>query len=455
MGIILTPFSWILLFFYDFFQSYGVALILFALLVKIILFPLSIKGKKSMIQMNLLSGKMQQLQKQYGKDRERYNQEVQKLYAREKVNPMGGCLWSLLPLAILIPLYWIIREPITYLMNVPSSMIATVSEITGIANTGAYPQIAMAEALGNPDVLAKAQQALGEAGTGLFALDFSFLGINLAALPQWNFWENGFGWDSVGLFLLPIVSAGISFLSMQISMKTNQINTNATQDEMSAKTNRSMMIMMPLMSLWIGFTVPAGLSVYWIAQYIITIGQELLSGKMLKKDYEAARAAAQERERQEKEEEKRRKEEARLERARRIEEEKRNKNKKKSNKKTELEAPGINKEDSKVGIRAYARGRSYDPNRFGGVTEYVDPNELIQKQAELQSKGKKGKKEEEKPSEVSETQTNQTSSQTVPAVQIEDKEQERPLTEVEEVEVEVEQIEVELPNEETDKKEGI
>src|SRR5699024_2349122 len=117
--------------------------------------------------------------KQYGKDRERYNQEVQKLYAREKVNPMGGCLWSLLPLAILIPVYWIIREPVTYLMNVPASMIGTISEITGIANTGAYPQIAMAEALGNPDVLAKAQQAIGEAGAGLFALDFSFLGINL------------------------------------------------------------------------------------------------------------------------------------------------------------------------------------------------------------------------------------------------------------------------------------
>lgn len=452
MGIILTPFSWILLFFYNFFQSYGVALILFALLVKIILFPLSIKGKKSMIQMNLLSGKMQQLQKQYGKDRERYNQEVQKLYAKEKVNPMGGCLWSLLPLAILIPLYWIIREPVTYLMNVPASMIATISEVTEIANTGAYPQIAMAEALGNPDVLAKAQQALGDAGAGLFALDFSFLGINLAAIPKWNFWANGFGWESIGLFLLPIVSAAISFLSMQISMKTNQINTNATQDEMSARTNRSMMIMMPLMSLWIGFTVPAGLSVYWIAQYIITIGQELLSGKMLKKDYEAARAAAQERERQEKEEEKRRKEEARLERARRIEEEKRNKSKKKSNKKTEPETPGINKEDSKVGIRAYARGRSYDPNRFGGVTEYVDPNELIQKQTELQSKGKKNKQEAQNTSETSETQNNQTASEVVPSVQLEKKEQEPPL---EEVEIEVDEIEVELPDEETDKKEGI
>ena len=105
MGIILKPFAMLLMFFYNFFSSYGIALILFALVVKLILFPLSLKGKKSMIKMNLLSGKMQQLQKQYGKDRERYQMEVQKLYEREKVNPMGGCLWSFIPLLILLPLY--------------------------------------------------------------------------------------------------------------------------------------------------------------------------------------------------------------------------------------------------------------------------------------------------------------------------------------------------------------
>ena len=102
---IMTPFTWLLMFFYNFFNSYGVALILFALVVKLILFPLSLKGKRSMIQMNMLSGKMQKLQKQYGKDQARYNEEVQKLYAKENVNPMGGCLWSMLPLLILLPLY--------------------------------------------------------------------------------------------------------------------------------------------------------------------------------------------------------------------------------------------------------------------------------------------------------------------------------------------------------------
>src|SRR5699024_10283396 len=117
VGIILTPFAWLLMLFYDFSQNYGIALILFALVIKLVLFPFNLKGKKSMIQMNLLSSKMQQLQKQYGKDRERYNLEIQKLYEKEKVNPMSGCLWSFIPIIFLMVLYGIIREPLTYLMN--------------------------------------------------------------------------------------------------------------------------------------------------------------------------------------------------------------------------------------------------------------------------------------------------------------------------------------------------
>ena len=464
MGIILKPFAMLLMFFYNFFSSYGIALILFALVVKLILFPLSLKGKKSMIKMNLLSGKMQQLQKQYGKDRERYQMEVQKLYEREKVNPMGGCLWSFLPLFILIPLYYIIREPLTYLMDVPKDAIAKIAEITGIANTGAYPQIAMAEALNKDGMLAQVQAALGDAGNGLFNLDFHFLGINLADIPNWKFWEGGLSWGSVGLFLLPLVSVVMSLLSMQISLKTNQMSRNQAQDEATAKTNRTMMIMMPLMSLWIGFTVPAGLSIYWIAQYFFSIFQEIICGKLLKKDYEAAQAAAAQRELEEKEEEKRRKEEARLERQRRLEEEKKNRGKKKAAKKDEDAGPTINKDDSRIGIRAYARGRAYDPNRFGGVTPYADPSDLIaaQKAAEdekIRSKNKKNKKKEQPEDKQAATETAQNVQQPVPEIPA--PEQEQPQSEVApetaEVTEAVETVEKvqEQPQDEDDKKEGV
>jgi len=116
MYYIVFPFSWLLNIFNSVFNSYGLAIILFGLVVKIILFPLSLKGKKSMIQTSMLSAKLEQLKKQYGKDQQRYNMEMQKLYQKEGVNPMGGCLWSLLPIFVLLPLYAIIREPLKYLM---------------------------------------------------------------------------------------------------------------------------------------------------------------------------------------------------------------------------------------------------------------------------------------------------------------------------------------------------
>lgn len=482
MGIILTPFAWLLMLFYDFSQNYGIALILFALVIKLVLFPFNLKGKKSMIQMNLLSSKMQQLQKQYGKDRERYNLEIQKLYEKEKVNPMSGCLWSFIPIIFLMVLYGIIREPLTYLMNVPADMINTVAEITGVANSGTYPQIAMLKAIADPAMMEQVKAALGDAGAGLFSMNVEFLGINLANIPQLNFWsaEGGLVWGNIGLFLLPLVSVGTSLLSMYVSMKTNQMNRGGEQNDQMAKTNRTMMIFMPIMSLWIGFTVPAGLSIYWIAQYIFSIFQELICGRLLKKDYERARAEAAERERQEKEDEKRRKEEARLERQRRLEEEKKNRGKKKP-KKAEPTEPGINKDDSRIGIRAYARGRAYDPNRFGGVQPYRDPSELLKAQAEAQNaqkgkKGRKDKKEAEKTSPATEketkpisqeeqpqlTQAQETSVQEAEAApeipapaEAETSAPEAAPVETEEVEVEVEQVEVEIPEDEDDKKEGV
>ena len=419
MDIILKPFCWLLLIFYRF-AGYGVALILFGFVVKLILFPVTLKQKKSMIQMNLLSGRMQKLQAQYAKTNpEKYNEEVQKLYAQEHVNPMGGCMWSLVPMVVLIALYRIIRMPIQMLMNVPKDMVAKVAEITGVANTGAYPQIAMAKALNDPDILAKAQAALGDAGNGLFSMNFSFLGLDLDAIPTWKFWEGGIHWATLGLFLLVLISTAVSFLSMKVSMQTNKIN-NQTQNAQMDQTNKTMMLMMPLMSLWIGFTVPAGLSIYWIAQYLVNMIQELICAKLLKKDYEAARVAAEEQARQAKEDEKRRKEEARLERARRAEEEK--KNKKKKLPKPENAEPGVDPNDSKEGIRAHARGRSYSPNRYT-VTDYTDPNLLLGQLAMSKKERKaaeKAEQEAKKTQAQAETETKPENKPEAPAPEVQE-----------------------------------
>lgn len=396
--LLLTPFVWVLMLFYELFDNYGVALILFAVLVKVILFPLSIKAKRSMIQMNMLNGQMQKLQKMYGNNREKYNMELQRLYEKEKVNPMGGCLWSLLPLVILLPLYAIIRQPLTYLMNLSPDVIAEVAKVVDwnnaavsagwikeaadFANVG-YNQLYLASLI-TPENIG-AVQAVAE---GARVINFNFLGLNLAQMPQWQFWTwSSVDWAHIGLFLMPIVSAGSGLLFSLIMMKTNAVNKQS-ENAVANSTNRTMLIISPLMSLWIGFAMPAGLSVYWISQNVLSMLQEFLAGKLLKKDYEKAAEIAARREAEEKEEEKRRREEERAERARRIEEAKNNKGKKKGPKTPkdpdEAKIPASVREASRVGIRAYARGRAYDPYRFSpdGPTPYRDLNGAVVENAQ-------------------------------------------------------------------------
>lgn len=508
MGIILQPFAWLLLFFYNLFSSYGLALILFGIVVKLVLFPVTLKSKKSMIQTTMLSGKMQQLQKQYGKDRERYNLELQKLYEKEKINPMGGCVWSLIPMIILILLYGVIREPLTYFMQLSTEQIQVLAAemdwqtlavangwvsqgamdklvqgmaekvasgeltvfanglwkdvesgaITGLFQNGGFNQLyLLAQVTG--ENLTSLQSAINAqfagAGDHLFVLNFMFLGIDLSLIPNLMFWKRGFGWDSIGLFLLPLISVGVSTLSMKVSQATNQMNSQQSNEQMD-KTNKMLLWMMPLMSLWIGFTIPAGLTVYWIAQYFVQMVQEVICGKILKKDYEAARQAAAKREAEEKEEEKRRKEEARLERQRRLEEEKKNRGKKKPSQKKDAEPDqeGVNKEDSREGIRAYARGRSYIPGRYGGVTPYTDPNQLFRAvEAAETGKKKKGKEKPEGTTQAGSIQIPEASP-VEPVIPV-DGTAPAPIeapAETEEVEVEVEEIEVEVDEDEN--KEG-
>lgn len=389
LQLVLTPFVWILMLFYNFFHNYGIALILFAVLVKLILFPFSLKGKRSMIQMNMMSGKMQKLQKMYGNNKEKYNLEVQKLYEKEKVNPMSGCLWSFIPLLILLPLYAIIRQPLTYMMNLSPDVINQIAgalnwetvaqnmgwikEAAAYSNAG-YNQLYLASLITTENVAA-VQAAVGDAAKSLFAVNFDFLGLNLAATPQLKFWTVAGGF---GLFLLPVISAATGFLFSMISMKTNAVNQQSAQAANNS-TSKMMLIVSPLMSLYIGFVMPAGLCVYWIAQNLLSMLQEFLASKMLKKDYEKAAEEAARREAEEKEEERRQKEEERAERARRIEEAKQNKGKKKpAAKKKDPEddrIPASVKEASRVGIRAYARGRNYDPYRYSsdGPTPYEAP----------------------------------------------------------------------------------
>lgn len=301
--LIRVPFGYLLDWLYTFTNNYGLALILFSLIVKLVLLPMSVKSKKSMLKMSRLSPQVKALEAKYGDDKQKYQLAVQQMYKEEGVSMGGGCLWSFIPLLILLPLYYVIREPITYMMHNSRSIseaIVAFLQASGenLGKNAYYAQLAAAGHIG--DYMEELKSLAVTANANLQAMNFQFLGIDLAAIPTFRFWDCE-GWSEIGLFLIPVVSAGLQAASMWISQKmNNQVATNADgeQDADAAKTanqtNATMMLMMPLMSLWIGFSMPAAISIYWIAQAVFGAVQDYFLTKHYRKVYDEEDAVKQE-----------------------------------------------------------------------------------------------------------------------------------------------------------------
>ncbi|MBR5533871.1 MAG: membrane protein insertase YidC [Ruminiclostridium sp.] len=370
MSIILTPFAKLLLLFYNMTNSYGIALLLFALVVRIVLFPLFLKGRKSMMAMSGLADQQKFIQQKYGRDRERYSIELQKLYEKEGVKPSGGCLWSMLPLAVLIPLYGIVRKPLTNLLGMTEDQFNSVSnllygEVLDI-NTA---QLSMAQdVFVNYDRIVTSIPELA----GMPQVDFTFLGMNLADTPHLMFWQQENVLMAFGLWLIPVISAALSVFSMILNNKINAYVTGSEKKN-NDPTQRSMMIMMPLMSLWICFTLPAALGLYWIYSSLSAMLSEFANIPFLRKFMKT-----------EAEKKVRRAEE--LKEMERLERERKSAAKKKAqeeNRRIQMERK-LNKSvstASREGLRTYARGRTYDPDRYP-TFPYEDPNKLLQKKRE-------------------------------------------------------------------------
>ena len=234
--------------------------------------PFQIKSKKSMIRMSRMSGKMQEIQKKYANNQAKMQEEMQRLYTEEGINPMSGCLWSFLPLPILIALYSIIRQPITHFMMISKETAlglldkaaAAGVDISALTMTtkdavdfSAYGQIGLVRAITSqcPQVAEGVEQMDQY-------LNYNFLGMDLAAVP-WDMVKNfTFSLAVIGLILIPVL-AGFFQLFMSMYTMKSQPNQAANGGSMKA-----MMYMMPLMSVYIGFIMPAALGVYWIAQSV-------------------------------------------------------------------------------------------------------------------------------------------------------------------------------------------
>ncbi len=294
--IIRIPFGYMLEFLYNFSGNYGLALILFGIVIKLILLPVSAKSKKSMMKMSRMAPRVKALEAKYGDDKTKYQMEVMKLYKKEGVSTTGGCLWAFVPLLILIPLYQVIREPMVYMMHLSreeaTEIVNVISQHVELGSNSYYHQLAAASYLG--EYVNEVKAAIPSlANVNLAPINFTFLGVNLGKIPTWQFWTLT-GWAEIGLFLMPVISAASQWFSMVVMQKFNAsvaTNNRGEQDNDAAsavnQSMKSMNIIMPVMSLWIGFSMPAGMSVYWITQGLFGLVQEFFLTKHYRKVYDA------------------------------------------------------------------------------------------------------------------------------------------------------------------------
>ena len=375
---ICVPFAWLVRLFYDLTNSYGVALILFTLVIKLIMLPFQMKSKKSMMRMSRVSGQMQDLQKRYAKNQAKLQEEMQKLYEEEGANPMSGCLWSFLPLPILMALYSIIRQPITHFMMLSKDVLQTVVQSVADAGVDLTNIVMMDKATGAPALkdglyqmaaygqinLVKAVQEMGlSTPDGWFNVNYKFLGLDLTATP-WEYVKSfTFTWAVIGVILIPILAGLSQFVFSKLTMKTQP-----QADAAGGASMKSMMYMMPLMSVYIAFIMPAALGVYWIAQSVFSLIQEAILNKTFSaklSEEEEARFQARQADRQ------RRMEEARVQEQQRKQEEQKKKTLREKQQAAQAakavkaaKAATSTTEAGRVGDRPYARGRAYKADRY-------------------------------------------------------------------------------------------
>ena len=375
---ICVPFAWLVRLFYNLTNSYGVALILFTLVIKLIMLPFQMKSKKSMMRMSRVSGQMQELQKRYAKNQAKLQEEMQKLYEEEGVNPMSGCLWSLIPFPILMALYSIIRQPITHFMMLSKDVLQTVVQSAADAGVNLTNIVMMDKATGTPVLkdglyqlasygqinLVKAVQEMGlSTPEGWFDMNYNFLGLDLTATP-WEYVKNfTFTWAVIGVILIPILAGLSQFVFSKLTMKTQP-----QADAAGGASMKSMMYMMPLMSVYIAFIMPAALGVYWIAQSVFSLIQEAILNKTFSaklSEEEEARFQARQADRQ------RRMEEARVQEQQRKQEEQKKKTLREKQQAAQAakavkaaKAATSTTEAGRVGDRPYARGRAYKADRY-------------------------------------------------------------------------------------------
>lgn len=396
LDAIARPFGLLLMFLYNITHNYLIAIVLFTVIVKLLLMPFQMKSKKGMMRQQVLQPEIRELQKKHAGNQQKLNQEMQRVYREAGVSPMSGCLWSLLPLPILLALYQAIRKPITVMMGVADSAIEKGGAIYNALEELKFSGLASMEYNQIPAVkfIHEHFDVFSKLGVkGLRDVDFTVLGLDLSAVPNWHIWEFDWSaaskwWPALGLFFIPILAALFMWLSTKISVWLQRGLPGGTTPEQEKANNSLMMIIIgPVMSLIFAFAWPAAMGVYWIVNSVVSILVDVFLTKLYAKTMLVEFAEAEEKRKAREAELEAKRQEAERRRAENAGREAENTSKRKQQQKRKTEAAGKalewqraqnpeepEYEPSRVGTRRYARGRAYDPERYArngveGATE--------------------------------------------------------------------------------------
>ncbi len=301
MRILGIPLGWVMKFIYGFIQNYGLSIIVFTILVKLLMLPMAVKQQKSQAKMAVVQPQMMELQKRYANNQQKLQEELAALYAREGYNPTSGCLTLFIQFPIIMGLYDVIYKPLTHILALSAETLTKATEIA--TSLGMLPErLYSAE----PYIISAVQnnpsafEALGsDIVNKIQNFDMYLLGINLGDTPTMAF--------NI-LLLIPILSFASQMLMTMISFRNN----SAGADNPSMAGMKATMYMMPFLSAWICFSVPAGVGMYWIISSVLSLIQMMVLNKFYnpKEMAEKARIESERRKELEKEERARRREEA-------------------------------------------------------------------------------------------------------------------------------------------------
>lgn len=264
--------GYLLNFIYNIVNNYGLAIILFTLLIKIVLLPISIKQQKTMKKSAKMQVELKQIQEKYKNDQEKANQEMMSLYKKNNMSPFSGCLSSIIQIILLLSVFYLVRSPLTYMKKVDLELIDKYKDELSVSSN--YPEVQVIKEKGGEDERVY--------------LNMNFLGLDLSNVPSANY-------KDFKVFIIPVLYVLSSIVSMKFTLNM-QGNSKKKKDENKEKElseqmpdmSKSMSYMMPIMAVSISLVAPLGLGLYWLVNNVLMIGERMLLNKFIKDEEEEA-----------------------------------------------------------------------------------------------------------------------------------------------------------------------